>query len=122
MLVRERAREIGTLKAIGAANGRIAVQFLTEAVTLTLLGGVLGLLVFRLVGQAAAGRLFAIGIGPFLPSQYKPLFESLSLDTDLSGSILALVLLGALVAAVIGGAYGIWQAVRLSPIEAMRHE
>lgn len=122
MLVRERAREIGTLKAIGAANGRIAVQFLTEAVALTLLGGVLGVVVFRLAGQAAAGRLFSIGIGPFLPNHYKPLFESLSLDTHLSGLVLALVLLAAVIAAVIGGAYGIWQAVRLSPIEAMKHE
>lgn len=122
MLVRERAREIGTLKAIGAANGRIAAQFLTEAVALTLLGGVLGLLVFQLAGEATAGRLFAIGIGPFLPSHYRPLFESLSLDTHLSGFLLALVLLAAVAAAVIGGAYGVWQAVRLSPVEAMRHE
>ena len=122
MLVRERAREIGTLKAIGAANRRIAGQFLTEAVAMALLGGILGLVVFRLAGAATAGRLFAIGIGPFLPTHYKPLFESLSLDTHLSGSILALVLLAAVAAAVIGGAYGIWQAVRLSPIEAMKHE
>lgn len=122
MLVRERAREIGTLKAIGAANGRIAFQFLTEAGALTLLGAILGLLVFRIAGEAAAGRLFTMGIGPFLPSHYRPLFESLSLDTHLSGSVLVLVLLAALAAAVIGGAYGVWQAVRLSPIEAMRHE
>lgn len=122
MLVRERAREIGTLKALGAANGRIAVQFLTEAVALTLLGGVLGLLVFELAGEATAGLLFTIGIGPFLPSHYRPLFESLSLDTHLSGFLLALVLLAAVAAAVIGGAYGVWQAVRLSPVEAMRHE
>lgn len=122
MLVRERAREIGTLKAIGAPDRRIAVQFLTEAVALTLLGGVLGLLFFRIAGEAAAGRLFAIGIGPFLPSHYKPLFESLSLDTQLSGSTFALVVLAAVAAALFGGAYGIWQAVRLSPIEAMKHE
>ncbi len=122
MLVRERAREIGTLKAIGAANGRIAIQFLTEAIALTLLGGLLGLLVFRLAGEATAGKLFAIGIGPFLPSHYRPLFESLSLDTHLSVYLLALVLIAAVVAAMVGGAYGVWQAVRLSPIEAMKHE
>ena len=122
MLVHERAREIGTLKAIGAGDGRIAGQFLTEAVALALLGGVVGLVVFRFIGEAIAGRLFALGIGPFLPSHYRPLFESLSLDTHLSGFLLALVLLAAVAAAVIGGAYGVWQAVRLSPVEAMRHE
>jgi ABC-type antimicrobial peptide transport system permease subunit len=122
MLVRERAREIGTLKAIGASNGRIAGQFLAEAVALSLLGGIVGLIVFRFLGEAAAGRLFAIGIGPFLPTHYRPLFESLSLDTQLSGFLLLLALLAAVAAAVIGGAYGVWQAMRLSPVEAMKHE
>jgi putative ABC transport system permease protein len=43
MIVRERKREIGILKAIGASNGRIMAQFTTEAVTFTLLGLVVGL-------------------------------------------------------------------------------
>lgn len=122
MQVRERAREIGTLKAIGAGNGRVVAQFLTEAVGLCLLGGILGLAVFLIVGDAAVGRLFALGFGPFLPSQYKPLFESLAIDAQLSGSLLALALLVAVVTAAIGSAYGVWQAVRLSPVEAMKHE
>ena len=43
MIVRERKREIGVLKALGAPNGRIMAQFTTEAVTFTLLGLVAGL-------------------------------------------------------------------------------
>ncbi len=43
LIVRERKREIGILKAIGASNGRIMAQFTTEAVTFTLLGLVVGL-------------------------------------------------------------------------------
>lgn len=120
--VRERAREIGTLKAIGASNGGVTTQFLTEAVALTLIGGLLGLVLFRLAGEAITGRVFALGIGPFLPSHYKPLFESLTVSSQLSISVLMLVLLVAVAAAVIGSAYGVWQLVKLSPLEAMKHE
>src|SRR6266849_1290583 len=82
--VRERAREIGTLKAIGASNGGVTLQFLTEAVALTLAGGVLGLALFWSLGEAVTGRVFALGIGPFLPSHYKPLFESLTVSSQIS--------------------------------------
>jgi putative ABC transport system permease protein len=42
MIVRERRREIGVLKAIGSSNIRIVGQFVTEALTLTLAGSVIG--------------------------------------------------------------------------------
>lgn len=122
MQVRERSREIGTLKAIGASNGGVTAQFLAEAIGLTLLGGALGLVGFKVAGEALAGRLFAIGIGPFLPSHYKPLFDSLSVDSDISASLVSLVILAAVIAAVLGSAYGVWQAIRLSPLEAIKHE
>jgi len=122
MQVRERAREIGTLKAIGASNAGVTIQFLTEALAFTLLGGVLGLAAFRLLGEAITARFFALGIGPFLPSQYKPLFESLSVSSHVSSSVLLLVVVVAVFAAVIGSAYGVWQAIKLSPLEAMKDE
>ncbi len=43
MIVRERRREIGVLKAIGASNAKVMFQFMTEAVTLTVLGAVIGI-------------------------------------------------------------------------------
>ncbi len=122
MQVRERAREIGTLKAIGASNGAVSAQFLTEAVALTIVSGALGVVIFRLAGEAVTGRLFAMGIGPFLPAHYKPLFESLSVGSHLSGPVLLLVVLVAVGAAALGSAYGVRQLVKLSPLEAMRHE
>jgi ABC-type antimicrobial peptide transport system permease subunit len=122
MQVRERAREIGTLKAIGASNGGVMLQFLTEALAFTLLGGALGLVSFQLLGDAITGRLFALGLGPLLPSQYKPLFDSLSVSSHVSGSILLLVVMVAVFATVIGSAYGVWQAIKLSPLEAMKDE
>ncbi|MGH6660055.1 MAG: ABC transporter permease [Rhodospirillales bacterium] len=122
MQVRERAREIGTLKAIGASNRGITIQLLTEALALTLVGGVIGLVLFRFLGEAVTGRLFALGIGPFLPSHYKPLFESLAVSSRISVSGFLLVVVVALIAAVIGSVYGVWQVIKLSPLEAMKHE
>jgi ABC-type antimicrobial peptide transport system permease subunit len=122
MQVRERAREIGTLKAIGAGNGEVTTQFLTEAVALTLLGSLVGLLLFQLAGKAMTGRLFELGIGPFLPAHYKPLFDSLAVGAQVSAPLVVLVALTAVIAAVLGCAYGVWQAIRLSPLEAMKHE
>ncbi|HZL07859.1 MAG TPA: FtsX-like permease family protein, partial [Candidatus Dormibacteraeota bacterium] len=43
MIVRERRREIGVLKAIGASSAKVMFQFMTEAVTLTVLGAVIGI-------------------------------------------------------------------------------
>lgn len=45
MIVRERRREIGVLKAIGGSNVSIIFQFITEAITLTILGAVIGLII-----------------------------------------------------------------------------
>ena len=82
----------------------------------------IGLLLFKLAGEGMTGRLFAIGIGPFLPSHYQPLFDSLSLGSAVSPALLGTILLTAVVAAILGSAYGVWQATKLSPLEAMKNE
>lgn len=53
MIVRERRREIGVMKAIGSSNARTMFQFMTEAVTLTVLGMVIGII----IGTAAASPI-----------------------------------------------------------------
>jgi ABC-type lipoprotein release transport system permease subunit len=122
--VRERAREIGTLKALGASDGGLVAQFLAEATGLSLLGGLLGIGLFSVFGRTLARRLFAVSVGPFLPAAYKDtLFDALGgIGPALSGATLGLVLAVALGVASLGSGYGLWQVTRLSPVEAMRHE
>ncbi len=122
MLVRERSKEIGTLKAIGASDGGVTVEVLTEAIALTILGGLVALIFFRILGETITGPVFAFGITPFLPSHYKPLVQSLSVTNQISASGLGVLVLAACLASVIGSAYGLWQVVKLSPLEAMKHE
>jgi putative ABC transport system permease protein len=101
--VTERTREIGLRKAIGAKRRDILIQFLVEAMTLSLLGGAIGM---------------AIGVGgamavSSLSKQFQP---SVSPTT---------VLLAIGVSALVGltaGVYPALRAARMNPIEALRHE
>ena len=100
--VTERTREIGIAKAIGATSGSVVIQFLVEAVMLSVIGGVLGLLVAWL-GTVALGRLLGL-----------PAVVSIST-----------IILAVGVSAAIGIFFGVvpaWRAARLDPIVALRHE
>lgn len=101
--VTERTHEIGVRKAIGARRRDITTQFLFEAMTLTFLGGVLGVLLAIAVSQII-GLIF-----PSLPASV-PLWAVVS---------------GLVVSAAIGLIFGVWparKASRLDPIEALRYE
>ena len=101
--VTERTKEIGVRKALGAKRQDIVVQFLTEAVFLTFLGGVIGMLFGW--GISLAARL----VFPSLPTAV-PLWAAA---------------LGVLVSVGVGLFFGIWpanKAARLDPVVALRHE
>ncbi len=98
--VTERTREIGVRKAIGARRADILWQFLIEAMTLTGLGGLIGLLI---------GWATTLLIRLFVPS-YVPLWAPV-------GGFVASVGIG-----LIFGLWPAWKAARLDPIEALRYE
>jgi len=100
--VTERTREIGLRKAIGAKNKDISLQFLAEATTLTIIGGVVGVVLGWLVS--------------LLITKFGGISTSISIFS---------ILLAFGVSAAIGIGFGYWpaqKAAKLNPIEALRYE
>ncbi len=98
--VTERTKEIGIRKSLGARYRDIVEQFLTEAVTLTGLGGLLGILI---------GWLLALGIRFVLPSYVPPLAPVIGFGVSVATGLI----------------FGLWPAIkaaRLDPIDALRYE
>jgi putative ABC transport system permease protein len=100
--VRERTREIGIRKAVGAKRGQILLQFLVEAVTLSMLGGVVGIALGVAVSAAIAHAAgWALVIQPI----------TIGMAVGFS--------------ALVGIVFGVWparQAAVLDPIAALRYE
>jgi putative ABC transport system permease protein len=112
--VRERTREIGTLKALGASSPAILGQFMLEGIFLSLIAGIGGIVIGTFGATSLANLLL-----PW-PTQTGNSTVSISVaitpELTLFGIGLAL-LLGAL-----GSLYPAWRAARTRPAEAMRYE
>lgn len=106
--VLERTREIGVMKAIGATNARILINFLIESSMLGLIGGVLG---------SAAGYALAYVIG-FLSA----FSGTVALSIHFSFSIFFLGLAVAIIIGTLSGFIPAWRASHLSPVDALRYE
>jgi putative ABC transport system permease protein len=100
--VTERTREIGVRKALGATRREIMFQFLVEAATLTLVGGVAGMIL---------GGLISLGINKLSPIPAAvPLWS------------VVVALLASTVTGIFFGLYPASKASRLDPVEALRYE
>jgi putative ABC transport system permease protein len=105
--VTERTREIGLRKALGARKMDILMQFLTESVLLSMIGGLLGI---------ALGWLISLGVGQIAVQAGTYLEISVTLNS---------VLLATLFSAAVGIFFGYYPANRaasLAPVEALRYE
>jgi putative ABC transport system permease protein len=145
MIVRERRREIGVIKAIGGTNGKVIGQFMTEALTLTIIGGIVGFGLGVLVsgpmtnslvssststtsttatqggggfGGAATGRFggFARGAASQVGMNLTQVTASLTPQVFLSAVGIVLVI------AIIGSAVPAWLIARVRPAEVLRTE
>ena len=98
--VAERTREIGVRKAIGAKRRTILLQFLIEAASICLLGG--------LIGLGIAWPLTLL-MRKFIPATLSPVVVSIALVV-------------ALVTGVLSGFFPAWRAARMNPVDALRNE
>ena len=101
--VKERTREIGTRKALGARRRTILLQFLIEAVSICLVGGIFGL--------ALAGGLAALvaAVAPAFPLVF-------------STGLVVVGLVISVLTGVFSGFAPAWQASKLDPVVALRYE
>lgn len=134
MIVRERRREIGVMKAIGASNGTTMLQFISEAITLTVLGMVIGLV----VGVAAANPITKVLINNSSssqtvasPGQGGPrLFRTIgsglqdvkNVKANVGLDIIGYGMGAAIIIAIVGSALPAYLISKIRPAEVMRVE
>jgi putative ABC transport system permease protein len=127
MIVRERKREVGILKAIGAPNERIMYQFMTEALTFSVLGGAAGLLAGALAASSITSSLVSSSGHPGPPASpptgQNPALEHLSqLHATATIPEVLIGLAGILLIAAFGSAAASYLISRIQPAEALRSE
>jgi putative ABC transport system permease protein len=113
MAILERRREIGILKALGAADRDVRRLFFVEAGAMGLLGGVLGVALGWLIGRA-----LTIGTNAYLKRQELPAIDISSIHWWM----VALAVGVSFFVSLAAGMYPASRAARLNPVEALRYE
>jgi putative ABC transport system permease protein len=113
MAILERRREIGVLKALGAADRDVRRLFFAEAGAMGLLGGVFGVVLGWLIGRA-----LTFGTNAYLARQQLPPIDLSSVPLWMVGAAIAF----SIVVSLAAGIYPAARAARLNPVEALRYE
>ncbi|MEM2099421.1 MAG: FtsX-like permease family protein [Candidatus Bathyarchaeia archaeon] len=119
--VRERTKEIGTLKAIGFSNWAVMSQFMLEGVLLSLAAGIVGIV----IGSVAAPILSQLLLPVANQGTFWRGFVTTINPTSAAKITPGLILIGigaAVLLGVLGSLYPAWRASRTRPAEAMRYE
>jgi len=113
MAILERRREIGVLKALGAADGDVKQLFFVEAGVMGLTGGMLGVLLGWMIGQA-----LTLATNIYLKRQELPGVQISSVPLWLIAGAIGFAVLVSLIA----GLYPASRAAKLNPVDALRYE
>ncbi|MCH8986876.1 ABC transporter permease, partial [Patescibacteria group bacterium] len=124
LIGRERTKEIGILKAIGASNSEVTKQFIVETSAIAILGSIVGIVIFALFAPLIAGSflglsstsLTGLGGGMGVQAAGDIITFSISVKVILWGVLLAVTL------SVLGSIYPVYRAIKLKPAEALRYE
>ncbi len=117
--VRERTKEIGTLKAIGFSNKVVMGQFLIEGLLLSTIAGVVGIAIASIAAPTLSALLLpSVGSGMGFANMANATASTVSLSTTLILEALG----GAMLLGVIGTLYPAWRAAKIRPAEAMKYE
>ena len=100
--ITERTREIGTRKALGATNGSIRLQFITESIVICIVGGMLGIILGMIIATVAT-NMMGYAVSP-----------------SIIGIVVSVTF--SLLIGVFFGYYPANKAAKLNPIEALRYE
>ena len=128
--VKERTKEIGTLKAIGFSNSTVMSQFMLEGVLLSIIAAVVGIAIGSIAAPTISQYLLpSVGAGVRLPTG-APAGAVISGTTRFGALAVVtltpeLVLLGfgvAILLGTLGSLYPAWRAAKIRPAEAMRYE
>ena len=123
--VRERTKEIGTLKAIGFSNSTVMGQFLVEGIVLSIIAGIVGITIGVLIAPQLAALLVPMNpfgslssAGAIIPRVTSAVTAPVAISPEI-----ILVAFGAAVAlGALGSLYPAWRAAKIRPAEAMKYE
>ena len=100
--ITERTKEIGTRKALGATNGSIRLQFITESVVICLIGGIIGIIFGIVLGTVAV--------------------KLMGYEASVSLSSIVIAVGFSMAIGIFFGYYPANKAAKLNPIDALRYE
>ena len=120
--VRERTKEIGTLKAIGFSNWTVMSQFMLEGVFLSLIAVVVGIAIASVAAPALSGLLLpAVSQSAFGSRFTLAANPGTVASTTLTPELILIALMGAVFLGTLGSLYPAWRASGTRPAEAMRY-